>query len=408
MPGPGTFPAGRPAAELEAFGLRALDTVGARLALLFLVTALAGIPLAASPAGTVWTLLPCAAVLSCIVVIALVLVPGNATPWVLALTIAGPVTAVMLASPPAGVTGDQSRTLIAWVVAGLSSGVAAARGWSWGLAVSVPTVVTYLLAEHAHHDPVPALLFLGALTYFVGAVCTHALARRGFAATERALEAVAAAEAALQVAEQRWHARRQADRLLHNTVLATLTVLAHQGVGVAPGEIRAACARDLTALAGGDQSSATAVAAHSGKSPYHLNSGDTVKQVIEVIVARAAALGLELRTHVTSLKEQDVLLGEAALAALSDALAACLTNVRLHSGVDRFDLAVSVTGAALVVLVVDAGCGFDLAAVPEDRLGLRASVAEPVSALGGSVTVWSRPGEGTSVKLRLPLPAAAS
>jgi len=68
----------------------------------------------------------------------------------------------------------------------------------------------------------------------------------------------------------------------------------------------------------------------------------------------------------------------------------------------------SVTGGVLVVLVIDQGRGFDPAAVPEDRLGLRASVHERLSALGGTVTVWSRPGQGTSVKLRLPLLAVAS
>lgn len=51
---PSTFPAGRPTAgELAAFGLRALDTVGARLALIFLATSLAGILLATSPGSPV-------------------------------------------------------------------------------------------------------------------------------------------------------------------------------------------------------------------------------------------------------------------------------------------------------------------------------------------------------------------
>ena len=59
-----------------------------------------------------------------------------------------------------------------------------------------------------------------------------------------------------------------------------------------------------------------------------------------------------------------------------------------------------------MLLVVDEGRGFDPAAVPEDRLGLRASVQERLAVLGGSVAVWSRPGRGTSVKISIPLPAA--
>jgi len=41
------FPAGSEAGELEAFGLRALDAVGVRLAQIFLVTVLLGVPIAA-------------------------------------------------------------------------------------------------------------------------------------------------------------------------------------------------------------------------------------------------------------------------------------------------------------------------------------------------------------------------
>ncbi len=57
--GPGAFPVGRleageleagrlEAGELEAFGLRALNSIGVRLAQIFLITALIGVPLAAS------------------------------------------------------------------------------------------------------------------------------------------------------------------------------------------------------------------------------------------------------------------------------------------------------------------------------------------------------------------------
>jgi hypothetical protein len=79
--------------------------------------------------------------------------------------------------------------------------------------------------EHAHGHPGSALIFLGSLTYCAGGAVTHVLARRGFATTERALGAVEAAQTAQRVAEERWQARREADRLLHDTVLATRTAL---------------------------------------------------------------------------------------------------------------------------------------------------------------------------------------
>jgi signal transduction histidine kinase len=415
LPGPGSLPAGRPAAgELEAFGLRALDAVGARLALLFLGTALAGIPLAAGQGDASQVVLAGLAVFACAAGVTVVLVRRWPKLWVAALAIAASVSTALLSVGPPVITWDRSHTLAAWVVAGLSSGVAASRGPVWGLVVFVPAVVTALGTERAHGGPVSALIFLGALTYYVGAAVTHVLARRGFATTERALQAVEAAEAAQRVAEERWQARREADRLLHDTVLATLSVLAHQGVGVAPDQIRAACARDLGILAGGDQGATDAlmIGPAAGRRTDPVDSGPepgwTVGQVIETAIMHATGLGLQARAHLGSLEPQATRLDPLVASALNEALAECVTNVRLHSGAGRLDLVASVTGGALVVLVVDQGHGFDPATVPEDRLGLRGSVHERLSALGGTVAVWSRPGQGTSVKLRLPLLEAAS
>jgi signal transduction histidine kinase len=58
--------------------------------------------------------------------------------------------------------------------------------------------------------------------------------------------------------------------------------------------------------------------------------------------------------------------------------------------------------------VLDEGQGFDQARVPADRLGLRASVRERLAAVGGGVTIWTRPGQGTSVMLRVPLAGVSS
>ena len=50
--GPDAYPAGRPeAGELVAFGLRALDAIGVRLAEIFLVTTLLGVVLASIVQG---------------------------------------------------------------------------------------------------------------------------------------------------------------------------------------------------------------------------------------------------------------------------------------------------------------------------------------------------------------------
>jgi signal transduction histidine kinase len=52
--------------------------------------------------------------------------------------------------------------------------------------------------------------------------------------------------------------------------------------------------------------------------------------------------------------------------------------------------------------VRDRGPGFDLATVPEDRLGVRESIIGRMERHGGSARVRSAPGEGTEVRLLLP------
>jgi signal transduction histidine kinase len=79
--------------------------------------------------------------------------------------------------------------------------------------------------------------------------------------------------------------------------------------------------------------------------------------------------------------------------------------VLLHSGASTADIVLGATAEAATVMIIDGGGGFDLLAVPSDRLGLRSSVIERVEATGGSVRIWSTPGRGTSVLISIPLRA---
>jgi signal transduction histidine kinase len=92
-----------------------------------------------------------------------------------------------------------------------------------------------------------------------------------------------------------------------------------------------------------------------------------------------------------------------AVSAAVGALGACLENVLAHSGASTAEIVVSSTDEFVTWTVNDAGRGFDPAAVPADRLGLRASVRQRVESAGGTVKVWSAPGNGTSVLFTLPL-----
>ena len=54
--------------------------------------------------------------------------------------------------------------------------------------------------------------------------------------------------------------------------------------------------------------------------------------------------------------------------------------------------------------VSDTGVGFDPAAVPQERLGLRVSIRERVATVGGAVQVQSVPGGGASIVIVWPDP----
>ncbi|WP_231503055.1 ATP-binding protein [Blastococcus sp. URHD0036] len=96
-----------------------------------------------------------------------------------------------------------------------------------------------------------------------------------------------------------------------------------------------------------------------------------------------------------------------ALAALGAATRETLVNAAKHSGAASADLYTEVTAQSVSVFVRDRGQGFDPAAVPADRRGLRDSVAGRLTRFGGTTAVRSAPGEGTEVELLLPREASA-
>ena len=80
-----------------------------------------------------------------------------------------------------------------------------------------------------------------------------------------------------------------------------------------------------------------------------------------------------------------------------------MVNAAKHAGVGKVD-AYAEVGDAVEVFVRDRGVGFDPAAIGTDRHGVRDSIVARMERHGGSAVVRSTPGEGTEVRLRLPLP----
>jgi len=79
-----------------------------------------------------------------------------------------------------------------------------------------------------------------------------------------------------------------------------------------------------------------------------------------------------------------------------------LTNVMLHAKATRVDVLLSRTTKCLSVIVEDDGVGFiPASAMAEDQIGLF-GMRERVEMLGGTFTIESSPGKGTTVKVEVP------
>jgi signal transduction histidine kinase len=241
--------------------------------------------------------------------------------------------------------------------------------------------------------------------------------RQGFADERRSTEAEA---------ELRYGAR-----MMHDTVLATLTLIAHQGRGVDAAALRAQAAADSALLAqlraggAGEGGEGQAVAAHRGSldesesESEHGNGGGSERGTgsgigsgSQASIGAAPSLadpwaGVDAwcTTHAFTVDWHGDRVFDAAPApreALVRAVAECLENVRRHSGEQRAEVTVSRHDAAVRAVVTDSGVGFERERVPPGRLGIAQSVEARMRAAGGSARIFSSPGRGTTVLLEVP------
>jgi signal transduction histidine kinase len=246
--------------------------------------------------------------------------------------------------------------------------------------------------------------------------------------------------------------RREHERLLHDTVLNTLTALGRDGAG--PGaagraddldqaaaaarcqhditliEHALGAARDATGPASGGLLIAIEAAAaemrargltvHVAASPSEVPRPAEPAVVepapVGLVPGEPAPVGLASGTApagpVPAAAERGGPVAEmpdAVAAALAFAVREALANVARHAGTAEAWVELSAVADAgrdgVEVTVRDRGAGFDLARVDPARLGLRRSIVERVGDWGGQAAVRSAPGEGTVVTLRWLAPA---
>jgi hypothetical protein len=226
-----------------------------------------------------------------------------------------------------------------------------------------------------------------------GAGMLMAMMRRRARAADRAVAQQEALLRDVAVRRGRRAEEREHCRLLHDSVSATLTVVAAGGAVASP-TFRAQASRDLAVV---DRLQAPAGSRDAGPRPGEVD----LREWLAPAVAARPALAV------------DMALTEAAVpaevgAAFADAVAEALRNVVRHSGADRVRLCGGWVDGVVRVELTDDGRGFDPAQVAIHRRGLRESVVARMSRIGGSAEISSRPGAGTRVALRWPATGSGS
>jgi len=229
----------------------------------------------------------------------------------------------------------------------------------------------------------------------VAVVTGHTAASRGRARRAQARVHRAALEQQRQ--RIRLDIEQQAAALVHDTVLGHLAAVSATGPGPLPAVIAAAVAGDLEVLVGRDW--LTPRDPPPSETAAVLDAWQASTLHAEVDRSRSSGLDLTITGDTSSVARLEPCVAEA----LGLAVGQCLANVRRHSGVDRAELVVFGDGSDLTVMVIDDGVGFDPASVAPDRLGLAGSVEGRLARVGGHVQVWSAPGSGTSILLRVPV-----
>jgi signal transduction histidine kinase len=214
--------------------------------------------------------------------------------------------------------------------------------------------------------------------------------------------------------------RREHERLLHDTVLNTLTAISRASGGPA---VVARCRQDIALLE-------HALAAPGDPAAPPAPGGDGLVADVQAVAGEMRARGMTVHVAVAGGDPGPGGPGSGGpgipvpvASALVHATREALANVAAHAGTGEAWVTIfrpagpggnrpadSGPGErdSVQVTVRDAGAGFDPARVDPARLGLRRSISERVTDWGGRVSVRSAPGQGTLVSMSWPGPIPAA
>jgi signal transduction histidine kinase len=275
-----------------------------------------------------------------------------------------------------GGAGLGAMTALAWCVAGL-------------LVAEVAIVIAAL------QTGIPLTVDGTALIALVVVGLTLAIVNHGQSWMRRVQPTLHRAVSEEKLASIRFGIEAKAAAIMHDTVLNHLAAIASAPDGPLSAQLQKQIERDLEILVGEEwlAESSASVDARARSDWQH-------SQLFQAI-ADTRMLGLEIDVS-GDLAAVGRLSGDRSTA-LGLATRQCLVNVLKHAGTGQAEVVVYASEDEVSVMVVDAGKGFAEAETGSDRLGLRQSVRRRMEAVGGGVQVWSTPGRGTSVLIRVPI-----
>ncbi|MBF4586330.1 MULTISPECIES: ATP-binding protein [unclassified Curtobacterium] len=318
--------------------------------------------------------------------------------WTAAILVTGLASLALLFS---GV--DESvRPLVASAVMPLAGGslsapLMAQRGQPFGLGLTIGTGAIVVVVMVWATGGLLSTPVSGALLGWVLIAVVAVWISRSIPRVARRIYSIGTAHRAERQASETEAQRRQGARLLHDTVLATLTLLAHSGVGVSEQAMREQAAEDARLLRH-LRLGATPQPSQSGDYSLTREEESPLGQTLESVKQRFGRMGLEVSWHGTG----QVLLPSHVLDAFLLALGECLENVRRHAGVGEAHVTIVHDNDMVRAMVTDSGVGFDLTTVSAERLGFKESVVSRLREVGGDAKLFSAPGSGTTVVLEAP------
>ncbi len=275
-----------------------------------------------------------------------------------------------------GALGASAREGLVWTVLGFAAG-------------ELSLIVGFALAGEAAPTGVAPFLALAVVLAVYGAF------EIGGRRLRSQLADIGALQSELAEVEHQRELERRASRIVHDTVLADLAIVAARS-GPVDMAARARLERDVAAAAAG-----TVALRGAGAAPARSRVGD------ELLDLARDYQWSGVRIDVSGFDALDAEVDDDVREAVIGATRAALDNVVRHAGADRAEVVVGVRNGTLSVLVVDDGIGFAADDVDPDRLGVRSSIDERVRRVGGAVRVWSGD-EGTTVMLTVPARTGAS